>query len=1045
MYKGNIRNITFWIVWMFPLFSLSQDSPLTLWHHQLNTENGLSSNQILDIFQDSEGFTWIATLNGLNRYDGFFVKKYHASESDSTSLQDDLVTGRFFEDQRKDLWFCTNAAIHCYRRKFDHFDKYFLKSENGLPISDSYQAVALERDSLLWIKAGDNEIFRFNIHNFSSSLPIEKTAYDIHLYPGYDTDGCLKYLFSCDASKDTGLEIISLDRKGQAFHKLKKFNKSSATTLNIYNVLFQHDTLVWLATSNGVYQWNISNDALQLISPPIKKTHKTVLTNSGKLLSTAYGEGLFLIDPRTETQQHFTSKKISDPSFNLDKNIQTPYCDPNGIFWLINKNDGLVYTNFSNNKASSVSKFKSYNQSTNYRFRTLAADDNNTIWCSTFTNGIFKYHGNQITHLHPKNTAVTFPIHQQVNHLIADDNGILWIAGVKGVYKFDTQTNAIQILRDEKENEIKNCTYLHKLKNNKILVSTVKEGVFQINKNKDNHYLKNILSNKVDRDFFTTIYQDSLGSIFIGYQNMSIKVFKYLNDQLKFLTDLPVRGAINGIHEDQDQKHIWIASSNGLVSIDKTNLSSQPIFHYQNTEVPNVKFQSMVADKKNRLWLGSNKGISIFNKEDKTYTNLTIADGIQSKSFHELAILKHPDGNIWLGGNNGITILNPEKIQLLKQTPKIQLVNITINDDSNYKNKKNNKHQPTNVSQIQSLQLPFKENTLSFQFIGIDYSDPKSVQLAYSMEGVDNNWVRLPKGEPGFTRYPNLSPGHYTFKIKATNSDGIWSQQAKTIEITIHPPWYQTWWAKSIFALLTGLLFYAIYKYRVSQIRKELEFKNKEIEYKRLVAKTETAILRLQMNPHFIFNSMNSINSYILQKDIDTASNYLNRFAKLIRMILEFAKRPLLTISEEILLLEQYIQTEAMRFEEKINYDIMVPDNLDPDEIVIPTMILQPFVENAIWHGLAKKKGKKTIQIKFALSKQTLTCSVRDNGVGRTLAQLHDSRIKDHKSLAIDITQQRLKLIEEQEGIKTSLNIIDLFDEQNLPSGTEVIIQIPIL
>jgi LytS/YehU family sensor histidine kinase len=297
-----------------------------------------------------------------------------------------------------------------------------------------------------------------------------------------------------------------------------------------------------------------------------------------------------------------------------------------------------------------------------------------------------------------------------------------------------------------------------------------------------------------------------------------------------------------------------------------------------------------------------------------------------------------------------------------------------------------------------------------------------------------------------------MLPGNYTLTYNTSNSDGVWfDDRERKLEITILSPWWKRWWAYLLYILIASGILYYYYRFRIAQIkkkeafkRKEAEFLQKEAEYKQLVAETETAILRLQMNPHFIFNSMNSISSYILQKDIETANNYLLRFAKLMRMILNFAEKPLIAVSEEMELLEQYLKTETMRFEKKFKYSFEVAEEFDPDEFLIPTMILQPFVENAIWHGMANKlEGEGKILIKFWIENDSLNCSVQDNGIGRSAAN-KKLRSNDHKSKAISITHRRLEMIQPKDGIHASLEIKDLKDESKKPSGTLVLFRFPI-
>lgn len=253
---------------------------------------------------------------------------------------------------------------------------------------------------------------------------------------------------------------------------------------------------------------------------------------------------------------------------------------------------------------------------------------------------------------------------------------------------------------------------------------------------------------------------------------------------------------------------------------------------------------------------------------------------------------------------------------------------------------------------------------------------------------------------------------------------------------------------------MAGLgLIYTYYRYRIAQIRKEetfkrkeAEFLQKEAEYKQLVAETETAVLRLQMNPHFIFNSMNSINSYILKKDVNTASDYLNRFARLMRMILKFAAKPLIAVSDEIELLELYLETEAMRFEKKFSYDFELKNDLDPDEFMIPTMILQPFVENAIWHGISgMQNGEGLIKICFWQENESLFASVADNGIGRAASREISQKAKTHESKALSITEHRLQLLEKKNGMEASFEVHDLLDPDQNPAGTKIVLQVPLL
>lgn len=394
------------------------------------------------------------------------------------------------------------------------------------------------------------------------------------------------------------------------------------------------------------------------------------------------------------------------------------------------------------------------------------------------------------------------------------------------------------------------------------------------------------------------------------------------------------------------------------------------------------------------------------------------------------------------GGVNGLNIFDPEQIQPIAVQAQPLLIKIGINDNITT-DLVCSTTSATNVPYIKSLVLPYSKRTVSFYFSAMEYSNPGANIFQYKLENYDKDFVF--NGANNFARYPNLPFGRYTFLVRATNSDGVWSDQVATIAIQIRPPWYLRWWALTLFGLLLLGILYAVYRDQIARIKRKEAFRRKELDYKRQVAEIETAVLRLQMNPHFIFNSMNSIRNYILQKNIDTADEYLERFARLMRMILKFAENPFIAVSEEMELLEQYLETEQMRFEKPFNYYFHIPDDLDPDEVILPTMILQPFVENAIWHGLSDKEGERRIHIRFWQEQDLFYCSIEDNGIGRAAAAKRRATAKSHESKALSITERRLKLLEAASGKTASYKLIDLYDEAGQPMGTQVLLQLPLL
>ncbi|MCB0518725.1 MAG: histidine kinase [Lewinellaceae bacterium] len=1031
----------------------------TIWFNGLGKEDGLSANTIINVYVDAGGFTWIAAMEGLFRFDGRTLKQYRSDPANPFALKENYITGNFFEDREHDIWFCTLTSIHCYRRKSDNFQRDTIYN-NGLPILDGYRAVCLEQDSFLWVQAGDKDIYRYNIYEGSHSKPLGRPDFDISLCPGFSPDGKLKYIFSTDGGKSPGLEVFEHDGLGNLSKSPIYFSGNETDSLYIPNVIFEHDTAIWLAARSGVYKWDKKNARLTRFATANPGLNQLATYNPEQFLVSEIGQGLSLFDKKAGSFSKLEVRSLKGPNDDPGPYLEEPFYDRFGNLWLINGEDGLSFANLQKTKVRAKPKMPLFDGTKSYEFRAIVQCKDKNIWCSTFGEGVFMLdeQANVLRHYHPNNPEYNSLFGRQANHIMLDKSQGLWVGTVQGVARYSPENEKFEPVYDLNGNHVPYVVYFHQLHNGKILAATLQQGIYLAVYEGGQWRLKQIYPPSGDADYFQSIYEDSLNTIYIGHKFVEVCLFNFTSSGiLEKKGIMPIPGLINGFYEGTDNNMLWIATSNGLVEMDKTNLQKPPVYYTEKDGLISKNIQSILADGSGNLWMGTTNGLVRFNVSDTSFNHFTLADGIQSTVFDVMAAMRHVDGSLWFLGNNGITIVNPDSIRPLLNSPIIQLTGIEINSTTpgDLMDKKTG---ATNVSEITDFERPYGDNDLLFEFVGIDYSDPAAVQLGYKMDGVNNDTVWLEKGEKGVARFPNLPHGEYTFWFFANNSDGN-GIAAKSIHFTIAPHWTQTWWFMAIVALAILSLLYAYYRFRINQIKKqeemrrkeaefkqkEAEFRQKEAEYKLLVAETETAVLRLQMNPHFIFNSMNSINSYILKKDIETASDYLGRFAGLMRKILKYAANKYISVSEEIELLEMYCKTEAMRFEGDFEYIFKVDEALDPDETILPTMILQPFVENAIWHGLSNNNGRGRVTVRFDKRDGSLICSVEDNGQGREAARHQKSQTVKHESKALSITERRLKLLEQEEGSSSNFEIIDLKDGTGVSTGTRVVLRLPLL
>ncbi|MGZ3900912.1 MAG: histidine kinase, partial [Bacteroidia bacterium] len=294
-----------------------------------------------------------------------------------------------------------------------------------------------------------------------------------------------------------------------------------------------------------------------------------------------------------------------------------------------------------------------------------------------------------------------------------------------------------------------------------------------------------------------------------------------------------------------------------------------------------------------------------------------------------------------------------------------------------------------------------------------------------------------------YSKYANLAPGKYTFKVKSRNNEGIWDDNETTFSFTILAPFYTKWWF--ILLVITGVtaLVYTIVMIRIRNIKRK-----QRLDYERKVemSKIELKALRSQMNPHFIFNSLNSIQHYIFHSKTDEAIKYLSKFARLVRIILNNSNKPTVTVGEDLEALKLYLELEQMRFEDKFDYEVIIDPSVDTDYDIMPPLLTQPYVENAILHGLNPKPGRGKLTISFTSKNNFLICTITDNGIGREKAAeiKRTMPVSKHKSLGMQITEDRLKILNEVNNSRLSVTITDLKDADNNSLGTKVELYVPL-
>ncbi len=1010
-----------------------------LWYNKVGLEEGLSSPDYnFYVYVDTEGFCWISSMTGLNRYDGHSVKQYHSDFRDSTALFGENIQSRFFEDRRHNLWFCTYEAVHCYDRRHDTFRHYFVRNENGGWQQEDYQVFALEQDSLLWFRAGQ-QVYRVNVDNpgqtaalFPAAKPIYSTTY-YHFFTGTAPDGALRYIFSSTNEKLAGLECVEIQR-GAMRRRRTYFDKQgpNPSPLNVFQVYFENPENIWLTTQKGLVKWNLDRpDSIRLYDFQFTGYSYLAPSDPNHFFVSFSNKGLYLFDKSNGHWMPYPLKPVRYEQHAATLNPRNLFLDRNNVLWVTTPLEGVVYAHPGKRKFGSFPNPEFF-RGKEFLFRNLLYDPAGQVWCC-YNGGFFLLDraGALLDHI-PINAGRDQTV--VLNFARGDSVNGIWAATSRGLRLYHPDRRNFERIPGLEGVDV---LYLYRLRDGPLLATTLFGNIYAIEKKDGAWHTRTVLA--AGGIAYTSIFEDRRGRIYICRNEAGIEVFEYRGDTLRQTTTLPVRGAINSFCEaPPNGQTLWIGSSFGLVKINTEHLDKAPEVFTEKQGLPNNNVLGIVPGMEDTLWLSTMAGLAVFEEQNKTFHGYSPADGTMSKRFDKFACLPLPGGEIWFGGSEGITVVPAVTAPAIETPPAVLLTGLKINDEL-----------PsrvicaatgaTNLNQLQRLELPFAQNTLSFSFAAVDFAYPPGTRVAYKLEGMDKDWVELNRGEAGFARYPNLSPGDYVFQVRGANSDGRWNDAPRRLLVRILAPYWKTWWFQGGL-LLAGLLVAAVLVlYRINQVRKTEQLK-------RRIAENKMAALIAQMNPHFIFNSLQSINSYILRNNRKKASEYLGRFSRLMRMILEGSRNALHSIEKERELLELYLKVETQRFKEPFQYDIVLDESLDTYGTQIPSMMLQPFVENAIWHGLAQKEGAGFIQISIENAGSILRCTVSDNGVGRKKsAELSLQKGKAHESRALQILSERLELLFPGQQNLCAVRYTDLMDDEGRPAGTKVEISLPLV
>ncbi|RDB03421.1 sensor histidine kinase [Runella aurantiaca] len=530
----------------------------------------------------------------------------------------------------------------------------------------------------------------------------------------------------------------------------------------------------------------------------------------------------------------------------------------------------------------------------------------------------------------------------------------------------------------------------------------------------------------------SSIMTDSQGIIWIGYRSGFLVLFDP-NTQKATLQKVFLShpdGYLRKIVEDKARKVVWLSKSDmGLWKYDQQKRAYSKVSAIES-------LYNMHLTKKGIMWVRSSTNLIRYNPDNGDIQKFGAEYDLSN--FDWTSFGKTSDDGFYFGKFR----FRDEDIKPDTIKPNVVFSYVNVFDQA--------LTLPKSLNYIDALELSHDQNFFSVGFSALSYFQQNKNQYAYQLVGFNKDWVNV--GNKPLATFTNVPPDEYVLQIKGSNYDGTWSD-VRSLRIIIHPAFWQTWWFKTLLGLLTLGVVYSVYRYQLNQktLKNRLKAeealrKQREAELSNRIAHTEMAALRAQMNPHFIFNCLNSIQLYTTQNSTEKATEYLTKFSRLIRLVLENSRSEKVTLENELETLRLYLEMEVMRFRGKVNYHITITQSIDQSYIQIPPLLLQPFVENAIWHGLMHKDEGGTVRIEITQpNTDVLQVEITDDGIGRQKAGKFKSKsVTQNKSYGMKVTAERIELINQLYNTTTQVQIVDLKNNTDEAIGTKVTVKIPI-
>ena len=849
------------ILVLFMLFCLPAQAtgpdPVARFEH-LSIEHGLSQSSVYSILQDRKGFMWFATADGLNRYDGYGFKVFRHHPKDPGSLSSSFIR-TLFEDANGILWIGTQGGgLNRFDRQTERFVHYRHEPENSRSLShNDIRAIYEDRDGVLWVGTNGGGLNRFDrqtqtfvrwqhdvANNSLSDDRVRSILQDSKglLWVGTDGGGLNRF-----------------DPVSQHFTHFKHQPNDAHSLSNdrISMVYEDKKGVIWIATDGGgLNRFDDKTQGFQHfvydVTNPDSLGHNRIRSifedHQGRLWLGTIGSGLNRFDGLYGGDQRFVrfNHHVSDPNGLNDHTIWSINEDANGVLWVgtqsggVNRYDSRSALFGHVRQQPSVSGGLDHSSTRSFLITHRGQQaDKGTLWVGT-DGGLNHYHRQtrRFTHFIHDSSDANSLSEGSVTALFEDHQGTVWVGTIGGgLNKFDPATGHFKHFAHNRNDP-------HSLSSDHVLPvygrandtsGTLWVGTFDGGLNKFNPQTEQFTHfrhqpnnpGSLSHDTVWSVRVDNTGTLWVGTLNgldrydAQTGQFKHFKHQLTNPRSLS-HNSVKTIYQDS-KGTLWLGTGGG--GLNKFDAITEQFHHYREKDgLANDYVYGIVEDDSAHLWLSTNNGLSRFDPVSETFSNFDVNDGLQSNEFNTGAYLKGVDGELFFGGIKGFNHFLPENIGNDQQVPQVVLTQFLLfnqpvavkpntGDVVDRVNRANRQifTLPKAIDELTQLTLSYQQDLMSFEFAALHFVSPMHNRYAYRLKGWDKEWMFTDAKNRRAT-YTNIPPGHYTLQVKASNKNGYWNEQGKSLDITILPPLWRTWWAYTLYVLLLwGLIMLALF------------------------------------------------------------------------------------------------------------------------------------------------------------------------------------------------------------------------------------------